>query len=50
LKQKPILFFIIILGAVAAVLTSGKAIFFIFVLFILFGIFRYIFNLFVKKT
>jgi CDP-diacylglycerol---serine O-phosphatidyltransferase len=50
LKQKPILFLIIILGVIAAIITSGRAIFFIFVLFILFGIFRYIFNLFVKKS
>lgn len=48
-KKNPVLFFIILIGAVAAVFTSGKAIFFIFVLFILFGIFRYIFYLFVKK-
>lgn len=50
LKEKPFLFMLIIAGITAAIATEGKAIFFIFVLFILFGIFRYIFNLFVKKT
>jgi len=49
-KKNPFLFLIILFGAIAAILTSGKAIFFIFVLFILFGIFRYIFTLFVKRT
>jgi len=49
-KKNPFLFLIILFGAIAAILTSGKAIFFIFVLFILFGIFRYIFTLFIKRT
>ncbi len=49
LKKKPVIFLLIILGAVAAIITSGKAVFFIFVLFILFGIFRYIFSLFIRK-
>lgn len=50
LKEKPILFFIIVAGVIATIITKGKAVFFIFVLFILFGIFRYIFNLFAKKA
>jgi CDP-diacylglycerol--serine O-phosphatidyltransferase len=49
-KKNPFLFILIIIGAVAAIITEGRAIFFIFVLFILFGIFRYIFSLFVKKN
>ncbi|RPI73881.1 MAG: CDP-diacylglycerol--serine O-phosphatidyltransferase [Ignavibacteriales bacterium] len=49
-RKNPILFLIILFGAAAAIITSGKAIFLIFVLYILFGIFRYIFTLFVKKT
>ena len=50
LKEKPIIFLLIIAGAITAIITEGKVIFFIFVLFILFCIFRYIFSLFVRKT
>jgi CDP-diacylglycerol---serine O-phosphatidyltransferase len=49
-KEKPYQFIFIILAIIAALITSGKAIFYIFVLIILFGIFRYIFNFFVKKV
>jgi len=49
-KQKPYQFIFIFLAIIATLITSGKAIFFIFVLIILFGIFRHIFNLFVKKV
>ena len=48
-KEKPYQFIFIILAIIAAFITSGKAIFYIFVLIILFGIFRYIFNLIAKK-
>ena len=48
-KEKPYQFIFIFLAIIAAFITSGKAIFFIFVLIILFGIFRHIFNLFAKK-
>jgi|SRR5690554_2554018 len=49
-KKNPFLFILIIIGVITAIVTTGRAIFFIFVLFILFGIFRYIFSLFVKKN
>lgn len=50
LKEKPYIFALLILGAAAFVATSGKALFYIFVLFILFGIFRHIFYRFSKKN
>jgi len=50
LRKKPFIFILIILGVTAAVISNGRAIFFIFVLFILFGIFRQVISLFVKKV
>jgi CDP-diacylglycerol--serine O-phosphatidyltransferase len=50
LKEKPFLFLLIIAGLIAAIITKGRVVFFIFVLFILFGIFRYIFSFFIRKT
>jgi len=50
IKEKPFIVLLILLGAVAAIITKGKAVFFIFVLFILFGIFRQVFSLFAKKV
>jgi len=50
LKENPILFLLIVAGIIAAIVTEGRAIFFIFVLFILFGIFRYILSLFIRRT
>ena len=49
-KEKPYQFIFILLSLIAIIITSGQAIFFIFVLIILFGIFRHIFNLFTKKV
>jgi CDP-diacylglycerol---serine O-phosphatidyltransferase len=49
-KEKPYQFIFILLAIIAIFITSGKAIFYIFVLIILFGIFRHIFNLVVKKV
>ncbi|HSP88060.1 MAG TPA: CDP-diacylglycerol--serine O-phosphatidyltransferase [Ignavibacteriaceae bacterium] len=49
-KKKPFIFLLTFFGLIAALFTQGKAIFFIFVLFILFGIFRYVFSLFIKKN
>lgn len=49
-KEKPYQFIFILLSLIATVITSGQAIFFIFVLIILFGIFRHIFNLLTKKV
>jgi CDP-diacylglycerol--serine O-phosphatidyltransferase len=50
LKEKPFLFLFILTAVILAVATSGKAVFFIFVFFILFGIFRHIFNLLKRKS
>lgn len=50
LKEKPYQFIFILLSIIVIFITSGKAIFFIFVLIILFGIFRHIFNLLTKKV
>jgi CDP-diacylglycerol--serine O-phosphatidyltransferase len=50
LKEKPYQFIFILLSIIVIFITSGKAIFFIFVLIILFGIFRHIFHLLTKKT
>ncbi len=49
LKKKPFHFIFIILSLFLMVVTSGKALFFIFVFMILFGIFRHIISLFTKK-
>jgi CDP-diacylglycerol--serine O-phosphatidyltransferase len=49
IKEKPIHFGFLILAAILAGATSGKALFFIFVFIILFGIFRHIFYMLAKK-
>jgi CDP-diacylglycerol--serine O-phosphatidyltransferase len=49
-KEKPYQFIFIFISIIVGFVTSGKAVFFIFVLIILFGIFRYIFDLFTKKA
>jgi CDP-diacylglycerol---serine O-phosphatidyltransferase len=51
LKQKPqLIIFAVIIVALIPLTTPGRALFFIFVLIILFGIFRHLFNYFAKKT
>lgn len=51
LKEKPQLILFVVLGILLIFLTSpGRALFFIFVLIILFGIFRHIYNFFAKKN
>lgn len=50
LKKKPYHFGFILAAIVLIIATSGKALFFIFVFIILFGIFRHIFNYFTKKS
>ncbi len=49
LKEKPVIFILIIAGLIFTIITEGRAIFFVFVLFILFGIFRYVFSFFIRK-
>lgn len=49
-KEKPHQFVFIFISIIVGFITSGKAVFFIFVLIILFGIFRHIFKLFTKKA
>lgn len=49
LKEKPFHFIFILAAAVILFFTGGKALFFIFVFVMLFGIFRHIFNLFKRK-
>lgn len=48
-KEKPFLFLFIFSAIIIAIITSGKAVFFIFVFFILFGIFRHLFSLLKRK-
>jgi CDP-diacylglycerol---serine O-phosphatidyltransferase len=50
IKKKPLRFIFIVAAIIALFITSGKALFYIFVFIILFGIFRYIFNKFSKKN
>ncbi len=50
IKKKPLSYIFIAAAVIALVITSGKALFYIFVFIILFGIFRYIFNKFSKKS
>jgi len=50
IKKKPIHFIFITISIILLIITSGKALFYIFVFIILFGIFRYIFNKFSKKN
>ena len=49
IKEKPYHFIFIILAAIILILTAGKALIYIFVFFILFGIFRHLFYSFKKK-
>ncbi len=49
IKEKPYHFGFVILSLIILLLTSGKALFFIFVFIILFGIFRHLFYLLAKK-
>ncbi len=49
IRQKPFIVFLTIAGIAVLITTSGKALFYIFVLFILFGIFRHLFFVFEKK-
>ncbi len=49
IKDKPFHFGFVILSLIILILTSGKALFFIFVFIILFGIFRHLFYLLAKK-
>lgn len=48
LKEKPLPFIFIIAAAILLIITTGKALFYIFVFIILFGILRHIFNMFNK--
>ena len=50
IKKRPFIIIIIIAGIVVLLITSGKALFYIFVLYILFGIFRHIFYSLSKKS
>jgi CDP-diacylglycerol--serine O-phosphatidyltransferase len=50
LRKKPLQYIFILTAVVLLIITSGKALFYIFVFIILFGIFRYIFNKFSKKN
>jgi len=49
IKKKPFHFIFIAASIIILIITSGKALFYIFVFIILFGIFRYIFNKFSRK-
>lgn len=50
IKSKPFYYGIMALALISLAVTSGKALFFIFILFILFGILRHMFNMFFPKT
>jgi len=50
IKEQPFIIIFIIAGIAVLLITSGKALFYIFVLYILFGIFRYIFYSLSKKN
>ena len=50
IKKKPLRYIFIIAAVILLIITSGKALFYIFVFIILFGILRYIFNKFSKKS
>lgn len=50
MKENPFHFGFVILSIAILILTSGKALFFIFVFIILFGIFRHLFYLLAKKV
>jgi CDP-diacylglycerol--serine O-phosphatidyltransferase len=46
LKEKPLPIIFLVLSVILLIITAGKALFYIFVFIILFGILRYIFNMF----
>ncbi|HPI37990.1 MAG TPA: CDP-diacylglycerol--serine O-phosphatidyltransferase [Ignavibacteriaceae bacterium] len=50
IKQKPALFVLIIVSIPIAIITNGKALFYVFILVILFGIFRQLFNSLKKSS
>jgi len=50
IKAKPAVFIFLLIAAVLLIVTAGKALFFIFVFMILFGIFRHIFFKLTKKN
>jgi CDP-diacylglycerol---serine O-phosphatidyltransferase len=50
IKEKPFQVFFLVAGLIALIITAGKALFFVFILMILFGIFRHILSKFRKKT
>ena len=49
IKKKPFQFIFVIIALILLVITYGKALFFIFVFIILFGIFRHIFSYMIKR-
>ena len=49
IKKKPFHFIFVLASVILLIITSGKALFYIFVFIILFGIFRHIFNKYLKK-
>ena len=49
-KKQPFIIFFLVAGIAVLIITSGKTLFYIFVLYILFGIFRYIFYFFSKRN
>jgi CDP-diacylglycerol--serine O-phosphatidyltransferase len=49
IKEKPIISIFLLVATVIVIITNGKALFFIFVLIILFGIFRHLYNLSKQK-
>lgn len=50
IKEQPFIIIFLAAGIAVLIITSGKALFYIFVLYILFGIFRHIFYFFAKKN
>lgn len=50
LKEHPYNFSFLLISTLAVIITSGKALFFVFVLMILFGIFRHIFSMITSKN
>jgi len=50
IKAKPLQFIFVIIALILLIITSGRALFFIFVFIILFGIFRHIFNHVIKQN
>jgi CDP-diacylglycerol---serine O-phosphatidyltransferase len=50
IKNQPFIILFIVAGIAVLIITSGRALFYIFVLYILFGIFRHIFYLITKKN